>query len=89
MPEKVVAPPLSLSVDILADIRLRVLKKEQKVCWGLFNEGIISRKSSQILLATLSEHYDRDGHLPLSYRKWMFEFYNEVFYVRWFKKSNW
>lgn len=86
LPEKVVAPPLSLSVDILADIRLRVLKKEQKVCWELFNEGIISRKSSQILLATLSEHYDRDGHLPLSYRKWMFEFYNEVFYVRWFKK---
>lgn len=86
LPEKVSAPPLSLSVDILADIRLRVLKKEQKVCWELFNEGIISRKSLQLLLATLSEHYDRDGHLPLSYRNWMFKYYKEVFYIRWFKK---
>lgn len=86
LPEKVVAPPMSSTSDLLADIRLRVLKKERKVCWELFNEGIISRKSMQILLASLSEHYDRDGHLPLSYRKWLFDYYNEVFYIRWLKK---
>ena len=39
------------------------------------------------LLVSLDELYDRDGHVPLSYRKTIFAYYDYPFYIRWIK--NW
>lgn len=87
MPEPEQAPDVSiLTPDVLADVRLRVLKKEKRACWDLYNEGIISNVSLRILLGALDEQYDRDGRLPLSKRKWIFNYYNQPFYIRWFKQ---
>lgn len=83
MPEQEQAPDVSiLTPDVLADVRLRVLKKEKTACWSLYNEGIISNVSLRILVNALDELYDRDGHLPLSKRKWIFKYYNQSFPVR-------
>lgn len=78
------APVVSIQTkDVLADVRLRVIEKERALCWNLYNEGIISNISLKKLLASLDELYDRDGHMPLSYRKSIFKYYDYPFYIRW------
>ena len=84
LPEPETAPVVSIQTkDVLADVRLRVIEKERAVCWNLYNEGIISNISLKKLLASLDELYDRDGHMPLSYRKSIFKYYDYPFYIRW------
>ncbi len=83
------APDVSImATDVLADVRLRILKKEKTACWNLYNDGIISNTSLQILVSALEELYDRDGRLPLSNRKWIFNYYNQPFIIRWFKQHS-
>lgn len=82
------APDVTIRTkDVLADVRLRVIEKERTLCWSLYNEGIISNISLKKLLVSLDELYDRDGHVPLSYRKTIFAYYDYPFYIRWIK--NW
>lgn len=84
LPEPETAPVVSIQTkDVLADVRLRVIEKERALCWNLYNEGIISNISLKKLLASLDELYDRDGHMPLSYRKSIFKYYDYPFYIRW------
>lgn len=84
LPEPEIAPVVSIQTkDVLADVRLRVIEKERALCWNLYNEGIISNISLKKLLASLDELYDRDGHMPLSYRKSIFKYYDYPFYIRW------
>ncbi len=84
LPEPETAPVGSIQTkDVLADVRLRVIEKERALCWNLYNEGIISNISLKKLLASLDELYDRDGHMPLSYRKSIFKYYDYPFYIRW------
>lgn len=84
LPEPETAPVVSIQTkDVLADVRLRVIKKERALCWNLYNEGIISNISLKKLLASLDELYDRDGHMPLFYRKSIFKYYDYPFYIRW------
>ena len=84
IPEPETAPVVSIQTkDVLADVRLRVIEKERALCWNLYNEGIISNISLKKLLASLDELYDRDGHMPLSYRKSIFKYYDYPFYIRW------
>ena len=84
LPEPETAPVVSIQTkDVLADVRLRVIEKERALCWNLYNEGIISNISLKKLLASLDELYDRDGHMPLSYRKGIFKYYDYPFYIRW------
>lgn len=84
LPEQETAPVVSIQTkDVLADVRLRVIEKERALCWNLYNEGIISNISLKKLLASLDELYDRDGHMPLSYRKSIFKYYDYPFYIRW------
>lgn len=84
LPEPETAPVVSIQTkDVLADVRLRVIEKERALCWNLYNEGIISNISLRKLLASLDELYDRDGHMPLSYRKSIFKYYDYPFYIRW------
>lgn len=84
LPEPETAPAVSIQTkDVLADVRLRVIEKERALCWNLYNEGIISNISLKKLLASLDELYDRDGHMPLSYRKSIFKYYDYPFYIRW------
>ena len=83
LPEPETAPVGSIQTkDVLADVRLRVIEKERALCWNLYNEGIISNISLKKLLASLDELYDRDGHMPLSYRKSIFKYYDYPFYIR-------
>lgn len=84
LPEPETAPVVSIQTkDVLADVRLRVIEKERALCWNLYNEGIISNISLKKLLASLDELYDRDGHMPLFYRKSIFKYYDYPFYIRW------
>lgn len=84
LPEPETAPVVSIQTkDVLADVRLRVIEKERALCWNLYNEGIISNISLKKLLASLDELHDRDGHMPLSYRKSIFKYYDYPFYIRW------
>lgn len=84
LPEPETAPVVSIQTkDVLADVRLRVIEKERALCWNLYNEGIISNISLKKLLVSLDELYDRDGHMPLSYRKSIFKYYDYPFYIRW------
>lgn len=84
LPEPETAPVVSIQTkDVLADVRLRVIEKERALCRNLYNEGIISNISLKKLLASLDELYDRDGHMPLSYRKSIFKYYDYPFYIRW------
>ena len=84
LPEPETAPVVSIQTkDVLADVRLRVIEKERALCWNLYYEGIISNISLKKLLASLDELYDRDGHMPLSYRKGIFKYYDYPFYIRW------
>lgn len=88
LPETEEAPDVTIRTkDVLADVRLRVIEKERTLCWSLYNEGIISNISLKKLLVSLDELYDRDGHVPLSYRKTIFAYYDYPFYIRWIK--NW
>ena len=94
MPEQEQAPDVSiLTRDVLADVRLRVLKKEKTACWSLYNEGIISNVSLRILVNALDEQYDRDGHMSLSQRKWIFKYYRQPLLIRRLKQisvvKNW
>lgn len=71
--------------DLLADLRLRILNKERALCWNMYDEGIISFVTLRCLTASLDEQYDQSGRIPLSYRKRVFNFYNNSFYTRWMK----
>lgn len=87
MPKKDKAPDVSFKPeDMLADIRLRVLNKERALCWNMYDEGIVSFVTLRCLTASIDELYDHSGRLPLSYRKRIFEYYDNSFYIRLIKK---
>lgn len=91
LPEKEEAPQVARLTpeDVLADVRIRVLKKEKAIYWRLFDEGIISNLSLKVLISAVDELYDRDGHAPLHYRKWIYDYFQEPFYMRWTKQFAW
>ena len=68
--------------DVVSGVRLRVIENEKKSCWNLYNEGIISTISLNILQGQLDELFDRDGRIPLSYRKNIFKHYDDSFCIR-------
>lgn len=91
LPENEEAPQVAplTTEDVLADVRIRVLKKEKAIYWRLFDEGIISNLSLKVLISAVDELYDRDGRAPLFYRKWIYDYFQEPFYMRWTKRFSW
>lgn len=87
VPEKQEKPDASTPThDLVASLRVRVLDREKRLCWDLYTEGVISRSTFRRLEATIDELYDKDGELPLTERKNIYDFYNEPFYRSWLKK---
>lgn len=65
--------------DLRAELRLRLLDKEQTLCHELYEEGVISPASFKRLMNSLDEQYDRDGLLKLSDRRSVFDYYEKSY----------
>ena len=68
--------------DVVSGVRLRVLENERTTCWNLYNEGVISNRTLKKLQYSLDELYDRDGHTPLSYRKYILKYYDDSVIIK-------
>lgn len=90
LPEKEPEPDMKTHTkDVLADVRLRVLDREKQGCRELHDEGVISNITFRKLIGSLDEQYDHDGHMPLSNRSSIYEYYVEPFYIYWLKRISW
>lgn len=88
LPVPVPAPTTPVQVqDLVADIRLRILDKERRRYWQLYEKGIISADSLRRLLAAVEELYDTDGKKPLCERARLLELPRLPLYLRWKKQS--
>ncbi|MCH5306219.1 MAG: sodium:proton antiporter [Rikenella sp.] len=73
--------------DLVADIRLRILDKERRRYWQLYEKGIISTDSLRRLSMAVEELYDSDGKRSLCERAKLLELPKLPLYLRWKKRS--
>lgn len=75
-------PTVALQQNICAELRLRLLDKEQTICHELYEEGVISQASFKRLTNSMNELYDHDGQVKLSERASIFHYYKVSYPVQ-------
>ena len=88
LPENEQAPDISAcdGTELLHNIRMTIYGTESQLVRQLYADGTISVESYHELINSQERHFDSDGTLPLSDRKYIFRLFEEGRFLRFVRR---